>query len=184
MKTTTVPGGRLGELIGYVLNADSNQVDRHELCEVLGVYPPNMPILVNYNLPFEEMIARGHYSFRDEDIKKVNLSVSKSGKCKLVTNLFHFGDHISISEIRSTLRKKGCWMTNVVELLAFRAQYPDFHRSRPIIAPMSVIKMDCASYVPALESEDVDGELHHNLSLSWSDVGFRDVYVLGIKVIA
>ena len=96
------------------------------------------PIFVNYGRTLEEMVLIGEYDWSNADITSVNFPTKTTGQADLIIELTHFNRSISTEDALKELDRMGYRPTELHELLAFGARYPEIQREFPVVALGSV----------------------------------------------
>ncbi len=130
------------------------------------------PVCVNHALSLKDMIKRGKYDWKNEDITSKNFPHDTAqGTKELNVELVHFGRYIESDEVISEMEKLGLRPATLPELLAFGEKYPDIQREYPVIALGSMwTRPGGGRHVPVLYRDD--GE--RDLGLCWWVGGWSD----------
>ncbi len=91
-------------------------------------------VTVDYSQTLEEMIAAGHYDWKNSDINQDNFPVRGEGKKEVEVTLVHFNRLVESDEAIREMEAKGYRPATIEELLALGKEQPDLQRSFPIIA--------------------------------------------------
>jgi hypothetical protein len=98
---------------------------------------PNLTM--DYGVPLEEMIARGHYSSKNVDVNATRFRILGSGVEELEHKLFHFNDHyIPSEEAVRRIIAAGWQPARIEHLLEFCALYREEGRYFTVVALGSV----------------------------------------------
>ena len=136
------------------------------LAEFLGKAPQmgeTYPITVDYNMTLEEMIAVGHYDWKNEDITSKNFQAVGTGKVGLDAQLIHYGKNMGSEAVLADLGQRGLRSATIAELLVFGAKYPELQRQFSIVELGSVAQIGDDRCVACL----VRGDRQRCLCLSW-----------------
>jgi len=97
------------------------------------------PVMVDYGASIGEMAAFGNYDYYDPTVTKLR-GGRRRGTREVDFHLVRFKgqDKMSPDEVREVLHKKGLRPAEILELLAFGAQYQDVQKHMKILALGSV----------------------------------------------
>lgn len=100
-------------------------------CDLKDIYP----IEVDQSLEFEEMVQAGYYNDVHQDIvPPVSWITSFNKKENVNVVLLGLDQSMTTEEMLAVFKEKGVRPANIVELLAFGAQYPEVQWECPIVA--------------------------------------------------
>jgi len=139
---------------------------------LLDLDPPETKIVVDYRQSLKQMVAAGHYDWKNDNIIAKQFPIIGEGELELTAELIHFHRTIESSDgIKRELKKMGLRAGSIEELLAFGATFPDTQRQFPIIALGSVTKLDGLRFVAYLSNRDLGRKLDLQLyDNSWGDL--------------
>jgi hypothetical protein len=139
---------------------------------LLDLDPPETKIVVDYRQSLKQMVAAGHYDWKNDNIIAKQFPIIGEGELELTAELIHFHRTIESSDgIKRKLNKMGLRAGSIEELLAFGATFPDTQRQFPIIALGSVTKLDGLRFVAYLSNRDLGRKLDLQLyDNSWGDL--------------
>jgi len=92
------------------------------------------PVLVNYGFNLVEMIERGKYDWKNDEITPKNFKIEGSGEIPVDLVLVHFGESITTQDVKQRLSDQGLVSAKIEHLLAFGARYPELQRKFPVVA--------------------------------------------------
>lgn len=180
-----LPGERLAGLsadLFHKLQAGSLTLDEFALFtqrknpfEVIA--PASAPdifrLTVDYAQSFEQMIAAGHYDWKNSDITAKRFSITGKGTVEFEGRYFHFDRNISsenaIKEIKAADPKNSWSAAKIEHVLSHGKTFPEEQRKFPIIGLGSVAKVNGDRNVPYLSRDDSK----RILDLSWFDGDWR-----------
>ncbi|MBI5003768.1 hypothetical protein HZC00_01605 [Candidatus Kaiserbacteria bacterium] len=154
MSGTLLSIGQLAELPVLVLKAlprDMSPVDT---------------ITADYDQPLTDMIAAGHYDWKNDDITAERFLVTGQGTVQLEWKLDHFDRKVSSEQAVRAIERDGWQPAKIEHLLAFGAKYPDEQCRYPIIGLGAPAQVFGYRGVPSLRGR----VLSRHLSLRWWDV--------------
>lgn len=118
---------------------------------------------VDYSQTFEQMIADGHYDWKNDDITAKRFPLSGKGIEEMEFKEFHFDLDIESDDAKTRIEQEdrtNPWMPAKIEyLLAFGKKFPDKQRQYPIVALGSVCKVRSNRGVAYLVGHDVNRDL-------------------------
>lgn len=121
-------------------------------------------VTVDYSKSLAEMVASGHYDWKNSDIVAEHFPTTQKGVNEVKLELVHLDKNASTDEVLRYLDEHGYRPATLLELLAFGAKYPDEQKKYPVVALGSVWRSSGGDrYVACL---DCYGAERH-LSLSW-----------------
>ncbi len=139
----------------------------------LGVaLPESITLVVDYSRSLEQMIAAGHYDWKNDDITAKRFPLKGEGTEQFEAKVFHFNRSMSSEAAVEAIKAAG-WEVGMIEhLLAFGEKYPGEQRKYPIIALGSVAKVLGHRNVPSLNRLGAERSLHlYWWSSGWSGRG-------------
>jgi|GEM_PF-1170061 len=144
--------------------------------------PKDSVIIVDHNQTIDDLIARGDYSwFDNQTINSANFPTA-IGKVNsqetLNIKLFYFDKSLSLEEIVLIMNQAGFRPATLMELLAFGSQYPEAQKQYPVLAPGSLWR----GYggLPYLNFDSG----RRSLSLNWNHYEWpADCRFLAVKII-
>lgn len=89
-------------------------------------------VLIDYDKSLADMIAAGHYDWKNGDITAKNFKVEGAGEVETWVELIHFGRDMKSEAVEAELDKQGLRPAKIEELLALGAQHPDEQRKYPV----------------------------------------------------
>ncbi len=124
-------------------------------------------LIVDYNLPFAEMVALGHYDWVNDNITSKRFPIVGEGVVRYEAKLFQFGYAISFEDAQRRIQKEDVanpWAFAKTEHgLAFGAQNPEEQRNGSILVLDSMSKFGEGRYVLSLHARGSK----RGLGLSW-----------------
>lgn len=123
---------------------------------------------IDYRQSLADMIASGHYDWKNDDINKKNFPVEGSEVVEVDALLIHLNRSINPDNTLKELDRMGYRPATLPELLAFGRQHPELQRQFPIIALGSVWQSpDGVCRVACLDGRDGGRDLR----LFWFGTG-------------
>ena len=144
------------------------------LCPLATPVPATEPIVlsVDYSQTLEQMIAAGHYDWKNDNITAKKFPVVGNGIVQFEAKVFHFDRDTSSQDNVDAIKAAdpaNPWEPAKTEhLLAFGAKYPEEQRKYPIVALGSVAEVDGDRRVPYLYRFGAG----RRLDLGWWGIGW------------
>lgn len=91
-------------------------------------------LTVDYGQSLEQMIAAGHYDWKNGDITAKRFPIEGQGKVEFESCYFHFNRDISSKKAIEAMKNAGWEPAKIEHLLCFGENYPDEQRKFPIVA--------------------------------------------------
>ena len=140
---------------------------------------------VNYDLSLEEMVAAGHYDWKNGDINAKRFPLAGKGVLWYEARYFHFDRNISSEAANKAIMEEDVanpWMSAPIEhLLTFGARFPEEQRKHPIVGLGSSARVRGYRDVPCLCEYDS----RHELNLGWWDGGWApDCRFLAVRKVS
>jgi len=83
------------------------------------------PVVVDYDMPLDKMIAAGNYNWINKSITAERFPIIGKGKVDTVLHLFRIGREVNKIEAIIEISRNNLFPTTLPELLAFGAQHPN-----------------------------------------------------------
>lgn len=123
-------------------------------------------ITIDYTRSLEDMIAAGHYDWKNTDITSKNFPITGTGQAEVKLHLVHLNREATTAEVAARLDSLGFQSASIEHLLAFGEKYPDKQREFPIVALGSVWVSGYGDrYSPCLNGSGAE----RDLGLFWLD---------------
>lgn len=90
-------------------------------------------VSVDYGKTVEEMVSSGRYDQKNDNITSKNFPVNGNGVVTLNLELVHLSRVVNSDGVLSYMEANGLRPTNLAELLAFGATYPEVQREFPVV---------------------------------------------------
>lgn len=153
--------GILADIFDPVANLDRDAL--RAALKLGTALPETIRIAVDYGQGLEQMIAAGHYDWKNGDITAKRFPIKGIGRVEFEWKLYHFDRDIESDEAEKLIEQDG-WDVGATEhLLAFGAKFPEEQRKYPIIALGSAAKVNGNRHVPYLGRYDT----YRLLNLGW-----------------
>ena len=142
-------------------NACLDDRDAFRAALKLGVaLPESTTLSVDYSRTLEQMIAAGHYDWKNDDITAKRFPLKGDDIEQPETKIFHFDRDMSSEAVVEAI-KAGGWEPGKIEhLLAFGEKYPEEQRKYPVIALGSVAEVSGGRLVPYLYRSGAGRDLY------------------------
>ena len=131
------------------------------------------PISLDYGLSLEQMIAAGHYDWKNGNITAERFPLVGSGVAELETKLFHFNRRVSsesaVQLITAADPVRPWHVPKIEHGLSYGAAYPEEQREFPIVMLGSSCQLYGLRYVPVLSAGGSERRLYLNdWDFEWS----------------
>ena len=137
-----------------------------------AVMPEQLVLSIDYSRTLEQMIAAGHYDWKNDNITAKKFPVVGNGVEQFEAKIFHFDRNISSEKVVEAIKAAGWESGNIEHLLSFGEKYPEKQCKYPIIALGSVAEVVGYRSVPCLGKDDTK----RDLDLSWWGGGWDGRY--------
>jgi hypothetical protein len=142
--------------------------------------PPELPtfrVTVNYDLPFDQMVAAGKYQWFSEGLKASRkadvpadyFKLTGTGQQEVDIVLLHLISYDIIEEVLAEMMRLDLRPATIEELLVLGAVQPHLQRDYPIVAFGSHCLLDGGDYVPVLNNDGGRGLILHYYNYEWDD---------------
>ncbi len=167
-------GVRLGyEAIATFLNYEISRTYSIKKGILVPYIMSTHPVMVDYRLPFENMIAVGNYSWSSSEINAMHFPFTGKRRIRSTMTLVLFDEYMESKEVIRALNEMKLRAARLPEFLAFGARYPDLQNKFPIVGLGSVWKDPYdRGRVPILWN---DFQQRH-LDLGWFDYPWAKYY--------
>jgi hypothetical protein len=122
---------------------------------------PIFRVTVNYDLPFEQMVAAGKYQWVSEDIKASrkadpadHFQLTGTGQQEIDIVLLHLNRDATTEEVLVEMRQQGLRPATIEELLVLGAVHAQLQEQFPVVALGSRCLLVGSVYVPVLFNKD------------------------------
>ena len=159
--TSVLSSGMLADIFESGASLDK----RDALRETLGLSPLRFEFEVDYDLSFEEMVAAGHYDWRNDNLNERNFPIKGKGKKRFEGKLFaaNCSSEEGIKHILAEDQVKPWKPGETEHILAFGVAFPDVQRKTPVVALGSSAGVGGIRDVPFLDGSVAE----RNLFLGW-----------------
>ena len=162
---------------------DATAVDREAVRALLGLSPLRFEFEVDYEQPFEAMVAAGRYDWRNDNLNEKNFPIKGKGKKRFEGKLFpaNCSSQEGVDRI-ATEDKARPWKPGETEhVLMFGATFPELQRKTPIVGLGSSARVYGYRSVPCLYVSDRG----RSLDLGWWGGDWPDGWrLLGVREIS
>jgi hypothetical protein len=144
-------------------------------------------LTVDYSQSLEEMVAAGHYDWKNGNITAKRFPIVGKGVVKFESHYFHFDRNISsesaVKEIEGADTANPWSPAKAEHVLSHGKTFPDEQRKFPIIGLGSVAKVYGYRLVPVLDGDDSKRSLYLNLHL-WNADWHPAVRFLAVRKVS
>jgi hypothetical protein len=92
-------------------------------------------VSIPYERSTEQLLEMGHYDITSPYLNDLDFQRTVCGRDRMFEiEMVHFGRNISTDDALAGIEQQGLRPSNVTELLAFGASYPDVQREFPVVA--------------------------------------------------
>lgn len=160
--TTILGNGILADVLDP--NADLGNRDAVRIALKLGAFMPDIfRLVVDYGKSLEQMIAAGHYNWKNDNITTKRFPIEGEGVVEFEARYFNFDHNISsenaVEEIEQADKDNPWTPAKIEHTLALGASFPEEQRKFPIIGLGSVAKVNGYRRVPDLRRSGSDRDL-------------------------